>query len=102
VFPVIVVLGRFDLAPEDRDRFIDSKRAQVEHTLTEAGCLDYGFSLDARDAGRVRLTERWESMAALTAHVTALRAAPPADPGPRVVSHEITVIDGEPVEGLFG
>jgi len=99
---VIVVLGTFDLDPEDRDRFIDSKRAQVEHTLTEAGCLDYGFSLDPDDPGRVRLTERWESMAALTAHVAALRAAPQGDRGPRVRDHAISVIDGELVEGLFG
>lgn len=103
VFLVIVVLATFDLAPEDREQFVAAKRAQVERTLTENGCIEYAFSYDATDAGRVRLTEQWESLDALKAHLAALHAAPPpADPGPTVLARDFTVVDGEPNTELLG
>ena len=52
---MIIVVGVFDVDPADRARFIEGRRAQVEETRAEAGCIEYAFSLDAYDPGRVRL-----------------------------------------------
>ncbi len=73
---MIIVLGIFEVDPADRDRFLADKAPQVAATLQETGCVDYAFSADAGDPGRVRLTERWDTMADLDAHITALRAGP--------------------------
>jgi quinol monooxygenase YgiN len=74
---MIIVLGVFEVEAGDRDRFLEEKAAQVTATRAEAGCIDYAFAGDAADPGRVRLVERWETMADLEAHVAALRSAPP-------------------------
>jgi hypothetical protein len=44
----------------------------------EAGCLEYTFGADPIDPSRVVLFERWESQAALDAHIAALRSGPPS------------------------
>jgi quinol monooxygenase YgiN len=74
---MIIVLGVFEVGAGDRDRFLEEKAAQVATTRAETGCIDYAFAGDASDPGRVRLVERWETMADLEAHVAALRSAPP-------------------------
>ena len=35
----------------------------------EAGCHDYTFSIELGDLKKLRVTERWESMEALVAHL---------------------------------
>ena len=40
----------------------------------EDGCLEYTFAADPLEADRVILFERWESQAALDAHLAALAA----------------------------
>jgi quinol monooxygenase YgiN len=87
---MIIVLGVFEVEAGDRDRFLEQKAAQVTATRAETGCIDYAFAADAADAGRVRLVERWESMADLEAHVAALRSAPPAT-APPVPSRTVAV-----------
>ena len=78
---MIIVLGIVEVEAEDRGRFLDEKASQVAATRAETGCVDYAFSADAGDPGRVRLVERWETMGDLEAHIAALRAAPaPATP----------------------
>jgi quinol monooxygenase YgiN len=78
---MIIVLGIVEVDVADRQRFLEEKAPQVAATRAEAGCLDYSFSADADDPGRVRLVERWETMADLEAHVAALRASPgPSQP----------------------
>lgn len=87
---MIVVLGIFEVEAEDRQRFLEGKAAQVRATRAETGCLDYAFAADAGDPNRVRLVERWETMADLEAHVAALRLAPPS-PTPSVPSRTVAV-----------
>jgi quinol monooxygenase YgiN len=87
---MVIVLGVIEVGVGDRDRFLEEKAPQVAATLTETGCVDYAFAADAAHPGRVRLVERWETMADLEAHVAALRAAPPPT-RPPVPSHTVAV-----------
>ena len=75
---MIIVLGTYEVDAAERGRFLDAKASQVAHTRTESGCIGYAFAADSDDPTLVRLVERWESMADLEAHVTALRSAPAA------------------------
>ncbi len=72
---MIIVVGVFEVAAEDRERFLASKAEQVVTTRAETGCVDYSFGADAVDPTRVRLVERWETMEDLGAHVAGIRHA---------------------------
>ena len=90
---MVIVEGSFELEPDDRDAFIASRLAMMRVSRAEPGCIEYTFSADPLDPGRVVLFERWESQAALDANVESLRArpAPPAGVAPKASS--ITVYD---------
>ena len=47
----------------------DAVKAMEQATRQEAGCLTYAFSVDISDPGMIRVTERWESMEAIQAHM---------------------------------
>jgi len=95
---VIIVAGTFDMAPADRGRYLDSKEARVATTRNETGCIEYGFSADAYEAGRVRLIERWETMDDLAAHVRGMQAPSPSDGPPVVVeASDVIVYEASPV-----
>ncbi len=99
---MIIVVGTIEVAEAERDRFLETKREQVSHTLTETGCIDYSFAADATHPGRVRLLERWETQADLQAHVAALRSAgPPAEPPVTSRFTEVSVYDATPVDGVL-
>ena len=93
---MIIVTGNYQIQPDDRDRFLSSKRDQVEHTREETGCLEYAFSADADQPGLVRLIELWESMDDLHAHVQGLRSGPPQPQGVEVVSTKVAVYEATP------
>jgi quinol monooxygenase YgiN len=50
------------------DQARDALRTMEQETRREAGCLTYVFSVDLSDPTTLRIFERWESMAALSAH----------------------------------
>ncbi len=93
---MIIVTGNYQIQPDDRDRFLRSKRDQVERTRKETGCLEYAFSADADQPDLVRLIELWASMDDLHAHVRGLRSAPPQPQGVEVVSTKVTVYEATP------
>jgi quinol monooxygenase YgiN len=70
---VIIVSGTFEVDPGQRDEFLAERHERMRSSRAEAGCLEYTFSADPLDPGRVLLFERWESQAALDAHL----AGPP-------------------------
>lgn len=74
---MLVVIGTIDLEPADREAYLESKRPRVLETRREPGCLDYAFSADAADPGRVRLIERWADRPSFDAHVALVLATPP-------------------------
>jgi quinol monooxygenase YgiN len=76
----VVVAGWIDFAPADRDAALTAFADVVAASRREPGCIDYVFTPDPDDPGRVRVFEHWVSDAALTEHLTlphvqALRAA---------------------------
>jgi quinol monooxygenase YgiN len=100
---MVIVVGIIEVEPDDRLRYLESKAGQVAATLAEAGCLDYSYAADARDPGRVRLLERWDTMADLQAHVDALRSAPvPAAPPVPSRMAEATVYEAVPAAAPWG
>ena len=77
---MIHVIATVDLAPRTRDAFLTEFRKLVPLVLAEAGCVEYGPTIDADTgiasqakigADRVVIVEKWESVAALKAHSVA-------------------------------
>ena len=77
---MLIVAGTLDVDPDDRDALMAAALRMMAASQAEEGCLDYVFSPDPTDAGRVRVFERWEALPALeahfaTPHMAAFRAA---------------------------
>jgi quinol monooxygenase YgiN len=98
--PLIIVTGNYHVPPDQRDRFMSSKREQAERSRHEAGCLEYAFSADAEQPGLVRLIEQWESMGDLRTHLERLRSepeqAPTVEPAVEVASSTFAVFEATP------
>ena len=73
---MVIVGGSFEVDPNERERFLCGRHELMRASRAEAGCLEYTFGADPIDPSRVVLFERWESQAALDAHLSALRAGP--------------------------
>ena len=76
---MIVVIATIECRPGTRERFLNEFRKIVPEVLLESGCLEYGPTVDAqtdltnqnRNSDRVTIVEKWESVEALKAHLTA-------------------------------
>jgi quinol monooxygenase YgiN len=91
---MVIVGGEFELDPELRDKFIESRGDMMRLSRSEPGCIEYTFAADPLKPGRVVLFEKWENQAALDAHIAAQRAAPrPSEPGIRPISSSIMIYD---------
>ena len=73
---MVIVGGTFEVDPALRDQFVASRLQMTRASRAEQGCLEYTFAADPIEPGRVVLYERWESQAALDAHLAALRSGP--------------------------
>lgn len=94
---MVIVGGRFEVDPDQREAFLAGRVAAMRASRAEAGCLEYTLSADPIEPGRVVLFERWESQAALDAHVAAQAKAPPSPSAvaPRSVSIVVYDVSGE-------
>jgi quinol monooxygenase YgiN len=91
---MVIVGGTFELDPELRDKFIESRGDMMRTSRAEPGCIEYTFCADPLDPSRVVLFEKWTDQAALDAHIAAQRAAPrPTEPGIRPISSSIMLYD---------
>jgi len=63
----LIVAGRLRVDPADRDAFVADGRRLVELARVAAGCLDFAFTADSVDPGRIDVYERWASEADLLA-----------------------------------
>jgi len=66
---MLLVAGEIVVDADAVERVRDALRTMEDETRKEAGCLTYAFSVDINDPTKVRLIERWESMAALEKHI---------------------------------
>ena len=66
----VVVAGWIDFDPAERDAALDAFAVVVAASREEPGCIDYAFTPDPDDPGRVRVFEHWVSDAALVEHLT--------------------------------
>lgn len=71
---MIIVQGVFELSPDDCETFIAESLETQQISRAEDGCIEYVFAIDPVVAGRVVLSERWESKAQLDAHIVSLTA----------------------------
>ncbi len=77
---MIHVIATFELHPGQREAFLTAFNAIVPTVRAEAGCIEYGPTIDVASGlglqGPVRdnvatIVEKWESLAALQAHLQA-------------------------------
>jgi quinol monooxygenase YgiN len=89
---MVIVEGIMEVDPSRRDEFLQGRRSAINDARSEQGCIEYAFSADAIEPGRVRIFERWASRADLDTHL----AAPPSpapDGSPAVTSVELRVYE---------
>ena len=65
---MIAVLGSFRFPVEALEQACPLMRAVIEATLVEPGCRAYSYAEDLAEPGLFRVTELWDSRAALSAH----------------------------------
>jgi quinol monooxygenase YgiN len=68
---MIVVIGQFDIDPEDAEAAAELMRVMMNETIKEQGCHHYAYSRDLSTPNRFQLSELWEGDDALAAHFRA-------------------------------
>ena len=68
---MIIVNARIQTTPETVAAMRNAIIAMQTATLEEEGCEDYSFSVELADPGAIRITERWTTSEALSAHFQA-------------------------------
>ena len=64
----IVIVGTFDIHPEDASAAAELMLVMMTETVKEQGCQHYAYSRDLSMPNRFQLSELWESDDALAAH----------------------------------
>jgi quinol monooxygenase YgiN len=90
---MIIVAGWIDVAPEERDAYLESRIPSMLTSRDEAGCQEFAFSADLVEPGRVRLFEIWESREDLEVHLAANRAAGPPPSTIAVIDRSVLLYD---------
>jgi quinol monooxygenase YgiN len=67
----IVVVGQFDIHPEDVAAAGELMRVMMNETIKELGCHHYAYSRDLSTPNRFQLSELWADEGALDAHFSA-------------------------------
>ncbi|HVX22623.1 MAG TPA: putative quinol monooxygenase [Acidimicrobiales bacterium] len=65
----IAIMGYIEVAPEDRERWLELAVPLVAKTRQEPGALDYSIGADLVEPGRIILHERYTSLEALKEHM---------------------------------
>lgn len=66
---LIVVIEAVTANAAEAQRLLAEARPLCAATREEKGCLDYSFALDCVDSASVRVIERWQDQAAMSAHL---------------------------------
>jgi len=67
---MILITGHIDFDPARRNDVLAALGPLTEASRAEPGCLQYTFSADLDDPGRVHVVERWESAETMQTHMT--------------------------------
>ncbi len=73
---MVIVGGTFEVQDGSREQFLAERSDLMRRSRAEHGCLEYTFSADPLNPGRVVLFEIWASREDLDAHLAAGRTAP--------------------------
>ena len=65
---MIVIEGTVRIDPSQLEAARPEMEAMIAASRAEPGCIDYAYAVDLLDPGLVRVSERWASRDALTAH----------------------------------
>jgi quinol monooxygenase YgiN len=65
---MIIVLGKFEIHPDDFESVKTLAIALMRETITEDGCMKYAFAADLAEPNCLQLSECWRDDAALSAH----------------------------------
>lgn len=68
---MLIVIGTARFDPAHIAALRPAAAAMMKATQAEAGCIAYHFAEDLAEPGLVHIVERWESQAALDAHIKA-------------------------------
>ncbi len=68
---MIIVYGIIQSTSDDIAALTDVISTLEQATREEAGCIDYTFSVAISDPQCIRVSEKWESVEALKAHMVA-------------------------------
>jgi quinol monooxygenase YgiN len=91
---VVIVGGTFEVQPDQREDFISDRHDLMRASRAEKGCLEYAFTADPIDPGRVLLFEIWESEEDLLEHFAAMRSGPqPSGSEVTAMSASVTFYD---------
>ena len=66
---MILVTGHIDFDPARRDDLLAALEPLIKGSLADPGCLQYTFSADFENPGRVHVVEQWESDELMQAHM---------------------------------
>jgi quinol monooxygenase YgiN len=67
----IVIVGQFDIHPDDVTAAAELMRVMMNETMNERGCHHYAYSRDLSTPNRFQLSELWEDDVALADHFRA-------------------------------
>jgi quinol monooxygenase YgiN len=71
---VTIVIGYYEVDPENRSDFIAARHEQMRSVRAKEGCEEFAFCADPLDAGRVILVEQWTSRESLDRHLKSSRS----------------------------
>ena len=66
---MILVTGHIDFDPARRSDLLAALEPLIKGSLADPGCVQYTFSADLENPGRVYVTEQWESEELMNAHM---------------------------------
>jgi len=66
---MIIITGRAQVHPDQREAAIAAARDMRKHTIGEPGCIDYRFWSATDDPSALLLFEQWQEQPALQTHL---------------------------------
>ncbi len=68
---LIVIIGQFDIHPDDAAAAGELMRTMMNATVKEQGCHHYAYARNLETPNRFQLSELWENDESLAAHFRA-------------------------------